>query len=59
MCISYGEMHIFSIFVILSGAKNLGNISICIQILRIAQDDRTCFSLKILGLYGKKSYFCP
>ena len=46
MCISYGEMHIFSFIVILSGAKNLGNMGICIQILRVAQDDRTCFFLK-------------
>lgn len=46
MCISYGEMHIFSIFVILSGAKNLGYMGICIQILRVAQDDRRVFLLK-------------
>ena len=54
-----GRCTFFSIFVILSGAKNLGNMGICIQILRVAQDDKTYFSLKILGLYEKKSYFCP
>ena len=41
-----GRCTFFSIFVILSGAKNLGNMGICIQILRVAQDDRRVFLFK-------------